>query len=261
MNIATQALATAELTGAARRSGRMRAVIAAGPVSGLVIGALISQLAGPRMAFLVLSLAALLAFPFAARLPKFGEGRAERLQNPRFGVPSRLDTWSFIQGMTLDGLFVLGISVLAAASIPEYAALAAGAALALRYVAEILLGPAGGTLAQRYGARRVLTLLSVASAAGLAIIGAGALWFGAVLVVMLRGLIQPIPAPVVAMENPGRDRVPALARLATWRDLGAGAGPLLAGALLPVLPHELLYGAAAALLAISAIAVSTFNSQ
>jgi MFS family permease len=261
MNIATQALATAELTGAARRSGRMRAVIAAGPVSGLVIGALISQLAGPRMAFLVLSLAALLAFPFAARLPKFGEGWAERLQNPRFRMPSRLDTWSFIQGMTLDGLFVLGISVLAAASIPEYAALAAGAALALRYVAEILLGPAGGTLAQHYGARRVLTLLSVASAAGLAIIGAGALWFGAVLVVMLRGLIQPIPAPVVAMENPGRDRVPALARLATWRDLGAGAGPLLAGALLPVLPHELLYGAAAALLAISAIAVSTFKSQ
>ena len=33
--------------------------------------------------------------------------------------------------MTLDGLFVLGISVLAAAAIPEYAGLAAGSALAL----------------------------------------------------------------------------------------------------------------------------------
>lgn len=260
MNIATQALATAEPTGAARRSGRMRAVIAAGPVSGLVGGALVSQVAGPRLAFLVLSVAALLAFPFAARLPKLGEGRAERLQRPRFGLPSRLDTWSFIQGMTLDGLFVLGISVLAAAAMPEYAGLAAGAALALRYVAEILLGPVGGTLAQRYGPRRVLTLLSLSTAVGLAVIGAGALWFGALLVVVLRGLIQPIPAPVVAIENPGRDRVPALARLATWRDLGAGAGPLLAGALLPVLPHGLLYGAAALLLAISAIAVSAFRS-
>ena len=59
------------------------------------------------------------------------------------------------------------------------------------------------------------------------------------------------------MENPGRDRVPALARLATWRDLGAGAGPLLAGALLPMLPHSLLYGGAAVLLAISAAAVGT----
>lgn len=58
------------------------------------------------------------------------------------------------------------------------------------------------------------------------------------------------------MENPGRDRVPALARLATWRDLGAGAGPLLAGVLLPLLPHWILYGAAALLLAMSAMAVA-----
>ena len=89
----------------------------------------------------------------------------------------------------------------------------------------------------------------------------GALWIGAVIVVVLRGLIQPIAAPVVALENPGRDRVPALARLATWRDLGAGAGPLLAGALLPVVAHEVLYGAAAALLAISAIAVSAVAAK
>lgn len=38
--------------------------------------------------------------------------------------------------MTLDGLFVLGISVLAAAAIPEYAELAAGSALALRYTSQ-----------------------------------------------------------------------------------------------------------------------------
>src|SRR5204863_385927 len=87
--------------------------------------------------FLVLSCAALLAFPFAARLPALGEGRPHRLQRPRFGLPSRLDTWSFIQGMTLDGLFVLGISVLGAAAIPEYAGLPAGSALALRYIVRL----------------------------------------------------------------------------------------------------------------------------
>jgi len=261
MNVATQALATAEPTGAARRSGTMRSIVAAGPVSGLVAGAIVAQFAGPRAAFLLLALAALLAFPFALRLPRGGEGRPERLPRPRFGVPSRLDTWSFVQGMTLDGLFVLGLSVLGAASLPGYAVLAAGAALALRYVAEILLAPLGGKLAERHGPRFVLTVLSVATALGLGVIGAeslwaGALWVGAVLVVMLRGLIQPIAAPVVALENPGRNRVPALARLATWRDLGAGAGPLLAGALLPLVAHEVLYGVAAALLAASAIAVS-----
>ena len=257
MNIATQALATAEPAGASRRSGRMRAVIAAGSVGGLLGGAAVSQVAGPHAPFLVLAFVALIAIKFAVQLPDEGEGAVGRLSRPRFGLPSRLDAWSFIQGMTLDGLFVIGMSVLAAAAVPEYAALAAGAALALRYIAEILLGPVGGALAERYGARHVLMMFSAASAAGLAVIGAGLLWSGAVLVVMLRGLIQPLPAPVVAMENPGRDRVPALARLATWRDLGAGAGPLLAGALLPILPHSLLYGGAAFLLAISAAGVGT----
>jgi hypothetical protein len=147
------------------------------------------------------------------------------------------------------------MSVLAAAAVPGYAALAAGGALALRYIAEIMLGPVGGRLAQRHGPRRVLTLLSVTSAAGLMVIGAGALWVGALVVVLLRGLIQPIPGPVVAIENPGRDRVPALARLATWRDLGAGAGPLRAGTLLPLVAHSLHYGGAAALLAASAAAI------
>jgi MFS family permease len=260
MNVATQALATAEPAGAARRSGTMRAIVAAGPVSGLVAGAVVAHIAGPRAAFLLLALAVLPAFAFAALLPRGGEGRPERLPRPRFGVPSRLDTWSFVQGMTLDGLFVLGLAVLAAASLPGYAVLAAGAALALRYVAEIGLAPLGGRLAERHGPRRVLTVLSVMTAAGLGVIGAeslwvGALWVGAVLIVVLRGLIQPIAAPVVALENPGRDRVPALARLATWRDLGAGAGPLLAGALLPLVAHEILYGAAALLLAASALAV------
>jgi hypothetical protein len=258
MNIATQALATAEPIGASRRSGRMRAVIGAGSVAGLLGGAAVSQAAGPRVSFLLLAFAALIAIKFAVQLPDEGEGVVGRLSSrPRFRLPFRLDAWSFIQGMTLDGLFVIGMSVLAVASVPEYAALAAGAALALRYIAEILLGPAGGALAERYGARHILMLLSAASAAGLAVIGAGLLWSGAVLVVMLRGLIQPLPAPVVAMDNPGRDRVPALARLATWRDLGAGAGPLLAGALLPMLPHSLLYSGAAFLLAISAAAVGT----
>src|SRR5215213_3549862 len=89
---------------------------------------------GPRAACL-LAAAALVAFAFAVKLPREGEGRPERLGSPRFRMPSRLDTWSFIQGITLDGLFVIGMSVLAAGALPSYAVLAAGAALALRYIA------------------------------------------------------------------------------------------------------------------------------
>jgi MFS family permease len=51
MNIATQVLATAKPAGASRRSGRMRAVIAAGSVGGLLGGAAVSPGRGPARVF------------------------------------------------------------------------------------------------------------------------------------------------------------------------------------------------------------------
>ena len=258
LNIATQALATAEARGAARRSGRSRAIIATGPMIGLVAGALIAEAYGPHLVFLLLAAIALGALPFALRLPG-GHGEPVR-GDPRFGLPARIDIWSFVQGMALDGVFVLGLSVLAALALGgagQGAALAACLALALRYASEIALGPAGGTLADRFGAARMLILLSAASALALAAIGIGGpgLWIGALLVVLLRGLLQPLPAPVVAARNPGAERVPALARLATWRDLGAGAGPLAAGLLLPILPPALVYGLTGLALLLAALAL------
>jgi len=166
----------------------------------------------------------------------------------RLTVPSPLDVWSFVQGLTMDGVFVIGLAVLAAATMPEGAGLAAGAALALRYAAEMALGPPSGAVAERWGATRSLVLLSLGAAAGLAAIAAGAMWSGVVAIVLLRGMLAPLGAPVAAAANPGPQRVPAIARLATWRDLGAGVGPLLAGVLLPLAPLALHFAAAVLLI-------------
>jgi hypothetical protein len=68
-------------------------------------------------------------------------------------------------------------------------------------------------------------------------------------VVLLRGMLQPLPAPVAAAANPGPARVATIARMATWRDLGAGAGPLFAGLVLPYAPRGLYLAAALALTA------------
>lgn len=254
MNIATQALATAAPEGASRRNGRSRAIIAAGPTVGLLGGALLSEVIGAPAVFHVLGAVALFALPFALRLPE-EKSAAIRPGGPRFSWPARLDVWSFVQGLTLDGLFVIGLSVLAAATMPQGAALAAGAALALRYLAEILLGPAGGALGERHGPKGPLILLSLASAAGLAVIGLGALWMGAVGVMVLRGLMQPLPSVVAAQASPGPGRVAALARMATWRDIGAATGPLLAGVLLPIVATAPLYAGAALLLAGATLAL------
>lgn len=254
LNITTQALATAAPEGAARRNGRSRAIIAAGPTVGLLGGAALSEWIGAPAVFLVLGAVALLALPFALRLPE-EKSAVFHAGGPRFSLPARLDVWSFMQGLTLDGLFVMGLSVLAAAALPQGAALAAGAALALRYGAEIALGPTGGALGEKHGPRGPLILLSLASAAGLVLIGLGALWAGAIAVMVLRGLLQPLPSVLAAQSNPGAGRVAALARLATWRDIGAATGPLLAGVLLPIVPTAPLYAGAALVLAISAVAL------
>src|SRR3954454_14105746 len=163
LNIATQALATAEAHGASRRSGRARAIIASGPMLALLAGAAVAETVGPRAVFLALGLVALLALPLALRLPTEA-GHRIRVSRRRLSLPSPLDTWSFVQGLTLDGVFVVGLSFLAAEARPAGAALAAGTALALRYVAEIALGPASGAVAERFGATRLLIALSIGCA-------------------------------------------------------------------------------------------------
>ncbi len=257
LNIATQAQATSEAHRASSRSGRSRAIIAAGPMLGLLGAAALTETVGPRAVFLALACVAVLALPFAARLPG-GPGQRLRVGGRRLRPPSPLDLWSFIQGLTLDGIFVIGLAVLASAASPDSAVVAAGCALALRYVAEIALGPVSGAIAERCGAARSLIVLSLASAVAYAAISIGILWAGVIAVLLLRGMLAPLAAPVAALANPGGQRVPAIARMATWRDLGAGIGPLLAGLLLPIAPFG-LYAAAAAALAAATLALAILD--
>jgi MFS family permease len=253
LNIANQALPTSEALGAARRSGRARSIVAIGPMVGLFGGAIISEFYGPRVVFMILGCIALLGPIFALRVPTTRDGYYA--EGPRFSWPGPISAWSFAMGFTLDGLFIFGLSLLAAATVPHGAVVAAGAAMALRYMAEIILSPAGGAMAQRHGARRVLIALSLACAAALAVLGTSGilLWLAVLATVILRALMQPLPAPVVAEAYPGAARVPALARQATWRDIGAGAGPLAAGFLFPVAPAAAIYIGAAAMLAAASL--------
>jgi hypothetical protein len=108
-------------------------------------------------------------------------------------------------------------------------------------------------VAERWGAKRALVAISLASAVGHAAISADLVWAGVVAVVLLRGLAAPLPALVAAAANPGALRVPAIAGMATWRDLGAGIGPLIAGLVLPLAPFALYAGAALLLAAMTVV--------
>ncbi len=253
LNLSTQALATSLPQGAAARSGRSRAFIALGPVFALPVGALLAQASGPRTIFVLLALVALAGLLAARRLPR---GPHAATNSTRRGPrrPNALDTWSFLEGFTLDGLFVIGLSFLGHTLAPDGAVVAAGLLLALRYGAEIALSPTGGRMAERWGAERLLVGLSLLTALALVGFGAGWLWSCAAAIVVLRALQLPLLAPIVARRHPGPDRVRALAARAVWRDIGAGTGPLAAGALLPVVSPGWVYGIAALLLALAALA-------
>lgn len=253
LNLATQALATAQTAGAARRSGRSRAIIAVGPVLALPLGALLAQWAGPRAIFVLLAVAALAGLLAARRLPSTRHP-VVAMAKQRMKRPNSLDAWSFMEGFTLDGLFVIGLSFLGKDLLPGSAVVVAGVLLALRYLAEIVLSPVGGHMAERWGAEPLLVSMSLLTCIALLGFGAGWLWSCAAVIVVLRALQLPLLAPIVAHRHPGPDRVQALAARSVWRDIGAGTGPLAAGLLLPVLPALWIYALAALLLALAALA-------
>jgi DHA1 family inner membrane transport protein len=252
LNLSTQAMATAQAAGASKRNGRARAIVAIGPMLALPLGALLAEAYGPRAIFFVLTAIALTGLLATRRLP--AEPHPVPAARRRLTSPNSLDVWSFLEGFTLDGLFVIGLGYLGKDLLPGGAVLAAGLLMALRYFSEILLSPIGGHVAERVGPERLLVSLSLLTTVVLVGFGAGWVWSCAAAIVVLRALQLPLISPIVARRTPGPGRVQALAARAIWRDIGAGTGPMAAGLLLPILPSFWIYTVSAVLLALSALA-------
>ncbi|SDG27817.1 Predicted arabinose efflux permease, MFS family [Pseudomonas abietaniphila] len=260
LNLSTQALATSEPGGAARRSGTSRAIIAIGPMLALPIGALISLHFGPRLIFLILAFFSLAGLFIAKGLPKIPHA----MPSPggrRFKAPDSIAMWSFIEGVALDGLFIFGLSLQAQSVLGGNAVFIAGVLLALRYVSEMLLSPLGGRAADAFGAVRMLVVFSGLTTLALTAFGFHWLILGAGGVLILRALQLPLVTTLVAERNPGAGRVQALAGNAVWRDVGAGVGPLLAGVLLPIASPSWVYSVAGLAVVVSAVVCSRYRGR
>ncbi|TDV72812.1 MFS transporter [Pseudomonas sp. LP_7_YM] len=259
LNLSTQALATSDPAGAARRSGTSRAIIAVGPMLALPIGALISLYFGPRVIFLILAFFSLAGLLIAKGLPAIPHAMPSA-NGRRFKAPDSVALWSFIEGVALDGLFIFGLSLQAQSVLGGNAVFIAGVLLALRYVSEMLLSPLGGRAAASYGAVRMLVLFSALTTLALTAFGFHWLIVGAGAVLILRALQLPLVTTLVAERNPGVGRVQALAGNAVWRDVGAGVGPLLAGVLLPLASPSWIYSLAGIAVVVSALACSRYKA-
>lgn len=258
LNLSTQALATSEPGGAARRSGTSRAIIAIGPMLALPLGALISLYFGPRVIFLILAFFSLAGLWIARGLPAIPHAMPSA-GGRRFKAPDSVAMWSFIEGVALDGLFIFGLSLQAQSVLGGNAVVIAGVLLALRYVSEMLLSPLGGRAAASFGAVRMLVVFSALTTLALTAFGFHWLIIGAGGVLILRALQLPLVTTLVAERNPGAGRVQALAGNAVWRDVGAGVGPLLAGVLLPIASPSWVYSLAGLAVVVSALACSRYK--
>lgn len=258
LNLSTQALATSEPGGAARRSGTSRAIIAIGPMLALPLGALISLYFGPRVIFLILAFFSLAGLWIARGLPAIPHAMPSA-GGRRFKAPDSVAMWSFIEGVALDGLFIFGLSLQAQSVLGGNAVVIAGVLLALRYVSEMLLSPLGGRAAASFGAVRMLVVFSALTTLALTAFGFHWLIIGAGGVLILRALQLPLVTTLVAERNPGAGRVQALAGNAVWRDVGAGVGPLLAGVLLPIASPSWVYSLAGLAVMVSALVCSRYK--
>ena len=232
------------------RIGVSRSVEQIGPLLAMTAGAWLATIVGPKTVFGYLavasSLAVLLAFflfenvqPNTIKRP----AKRDRLL-PR---PDSLDVMIFWMGAGIDGVFTLSISLMWAEHVSlELAILLGGSILAARRLSEMLVAPFAGVIADRFGTRLPLTIAVVASIIGFAMIGGDWLIAGSCLLVIARGALGTLFAAAVAKIYQD-SKIKALARNQTWRDIGAAAGPLAAGAALTILSPELLHiGLAAA---------------
>ena len=210
----------------------------------MTAGAWLATVVGPKTVFEYLAFGSSLAIVLALFLFEKAQPNNFKVQSKRdrlFIKPDSLDAMIFWMGAGVDGVFTLSISLMWAERVSlELAILLGGSILAARRLSEMLVAPFAGVIADRFGTRLPLTIAVVTSILGFAMIGINWLIVGSCLLVLARGALGTLFAAAVAEINQD-SKINALARNQTWRDIGAAAGPLTAGAALTVISPEVLH--------------------
>ncbi|MBI1244044.1 MAG: MFS transporter [Alphaproteobacteria bacterium] len=252
LNLVTFAYAASVPERAGRRIGSIRAIAGVAITITYLAGTYFVDRIGPQALYVVMTLVTLAGVPLAMGLPAV-EIRAPAHRGFLLPRPGPVDIWAIAQGFVVDGVFIVSLSLLLKESVSEFApAFAAGIAMSMRWIVETFCAPAGGWLADRFGATRVMLAFGVAIAAGMAAIAFGFVYPGVIGVTLLRGLTNTTGAAMVAERNPG-DPVGAQSIYSTYRDIGAACGPVFAGLFLDDFARMPLYLALAAILGGSAV--------
>ena len=197
---------------------------------------------GPNNVFLILALPTGVSILIALTLPRKEKAQNTPNSNPvRLTKPSVLDLLFFVQGYAIDGLFAVSITLMLAENTSlTNAVLGGGVLLALRHLGEGLAAPLFGNLGDRFGGVKIFLISATLTVAGLILIACNEVILGAILLLIFRGAIASLGPTIIAQQFDSKETVlDNLARLQSWRDLGAAAGPMVTGVALLYVSAEL----------------------
>ena len=245
------------------RIGISRSVEQIGPLLVMSIGTWFAALIGPQEIFIYVGLVSSLGIALAGVLVPVDAAP----QTPRQAVPpapafslrsisiprpKSIDGLIFWMGFGIDGVFTVTIALMwIPVSGVEMAIIIGGLILAMRRVGEMVIAPIAGRVADRVGLARPLLVMVGICAVGFGAIGMGYLVAGSVALVLCRGALGTLFAASAAKLYQ-HEHMAALTRNQTWRDIGAAAGPLLAGLLLGVMTAQTIHLAMLAMFIASA---------
>ena len=240
--ISTLAYAVTKKSEAGTRIGTSQSIQRIGPIIALLLGTWLAAIWNPNNVFLILAIPTSFSILIALTLPKHVKTQpTQKRHSAKLTKPSILDLLFFIQGYAIDGLFAVSITLMLAEKTSlANAVIGGGALLALRHVGEALAAPLFGSLGDKFGAVRIFLISAASTILGLILIALNEVIFGAIVLLIFRGAIAALGPTIIAKQFDGSDTVlDNLARLQSWRDLGAAAGPIVTGFALLYVSAEL----------------------
>lgn len=226
---------------AGTRVGVSQAIQRTGPVFALFSGAWLVSYVGPNTVFLILAIPTALAIPLALTLPRDIKPKTKYSNPVSFTRPKPIDVLFFLQGYAVDGVFAVSITLIFARDTSlSNAVMGGGALLAMRHFGEAIGAPLFGWIADRFGAPRIFFIAAVLTMLGFIGVAVGYTVLGALVMLLFRGALASLGPAVIAQSlDASEDALGPLARMQTWRDIGASCGPLVTGVLLTVVSAEI----------------------
>jgi MFS family permease len=240
--LSTLAYAVSKKGEAGTRIGTSQAIQRIGPIISLLLGTWLVSILSPNHVFLVLTLPTSISIFIALTLPKREKAqRTSKSSSVHLTKPSVLDLLFFIQGYAIDGLFAVSITLMLAENTSlAHAAIGGGVLLALRHVGEAMAAPLFGSLGDRFGGVKIFTMSAALTVVGLLLIAFNQVISGAIILLIFRGAIASLGPTIIAQQFDDTETVlDNLARLQSWRDIGAAAGPMVTGFALVYISAEM----------------------